>query len=83
MRKLALILIASAGCLLSHAQAQTYRFYDQYGSQTGSARPNWNGGYNFYNQYGGQTGSARPNWNAGYNFYDQYGNQTGSQRRGW
>jgi hypothetical protein len=72
--------ITLAFAVLASVHAQNYRFYNQWGQQAGSARPNYSGGYNFYNQWGQETGSARPNYSGGYNFYNQWGQQIGSQR---
>jgi hypothetical protein len=83
MKKVLLSIVFSLAGFAVSTQAQNYRFYNQNGWQTGSARPNYSGGYNFYDQNGWQTGSTRPNYSGGYNFYNQNGWQTGSIRRGW
>ena len=81
MKKILLLVGLAIGLAgTAFAQDGTYRFYDQFGMQTGSARSDGMGGYRFYNPYGLETGSARSDGMGGYHFYDPYGMQTGSQR---
>jgi len=81
MKKILLLVGLAIGLAgTAFAQDGTYRFYDQFGMQTGSARTDGMGGFHFYDQCGMQTGSTRPDGFGGYHFYDQFGMPTGSQR---